>query len=197
MKKSLYLLVFIFVCFLSLLPDLSAATGPIFGHKMTGGISNVSIYIDNKTHTYATYYQRLIKNAVNNWDNTGYGTNKFNYVYVGSSNGSKVDIYSHYLSFFGYDANVIAVTYFYNNLEQQVYPQNNDWYSATIHLSDEVLSSDDISNSVATGTFAHELGHAFGLAHNMSKNSIMCQVGAGRAVQTVQLVDHNTLNSLY
>lgn len=92
MKKSLYLLVFIFVCFLSLLPDLSAATGPIFGHKMTGGISNVSIYIDNKTHPYATYYQRLIKNAVNNWDNTGYGTNKFNYVYVGSSNGSKVDI---------------------------------------------------------------------------------------------------------
>lgn len=61
----------------------------IIGGKMTGGISNVSIYIDNKTHPYATYYERLLKNAVNNWDNTGYGSNKFGYVYVGSNRGSK------------------------------------------------------------------------------------------------------------
>lgn len=200
MKKNVFSLIFIFVCFLSLLPKLSAATiGPVYGHKMTGGIGNVSIYIDNRTHPYATYYERLIKIAVKNWDNTGYGTNKFNYVFVGSNNGSKVDMYSHYGSYFGSGASTtLAGTAFYSASEVKVNQYSSDWYSATIHLNDDVLSMDAISNEEATATFIHEFGHAFGLAHNDSnKYSIMCRNSYGRKVSTVQLIDHNTLNSIY
>ena len=199
-KKKIFIFIYLLTCSLFFTLKISAVTlGNVYGHKMTGGIGNVSIYIDNKTHPYATYYQRLIKNAVTNWDNTGFGLNKFEYVYVSTSNGSKIDIYNRYCSYFGKDSsNVLASTSFYNSSEIKVDQHYYDWYSATINLNDDVLSLDTVSNAAATGTFAHEIGHAFGLAHNNSiPNSIMCPTGAGRTVNTIQLIDHNTLNSLY
>lgn len=181
MKKKIFIFIYLLTCSLFFTLKISAVTlGNVYGHKMTGGIGNVSIYIDNKTHPYATYYQRLIKNAVTNWDNTGFGLNKFEYVYVSSSNGSKIDIYNRYGSYFGNDSsNVLASTSFYNSSEIKVDQHYYDWYSATINLNDDVLSLDTVSNAAATGTFAHEIGHAFGLAHNNSiPNSIMCPTGA-------------------
>lgn len=195
MKK---ILIFCFSLFLFTETIYATEGNGIIGGKMTGGIGNVSIYIDNQTHPYATYYQRLIKNAVSNWDNTGYGTNDFNYVYVGSNRGSKIDIYNKYGDYFGEEKNKIyALTYFLTASETIIEkPTTTNWYSATIELNDYKLSQDSVSNQVATGTFAHEIGHAFGLDHRLIKKSIMAQVWL-RTVQKVQKIDNDTLNNIY
>lgn len=195
MKK---ILIICFSLFLFTKTIYATEDNGIIGGKMTGGIGNVSIYIDNQTHPYATYYQRLIKNAVSNWDNTGYGTNDFNYVYVGSNRGSKIDIYNKYGDYFGEEKNnIYALTYFLTASETIIEkPAITNWYSATIELNDYKLSQDSVSNEVATGTFAHEIGHAFGLDHRLIRKSLMAQIWL-RTVQKVQKIDNDTLNNIY
>lgn len=174
---------------------------PVLGHRMTGGISDVYIYIDGSNSPQATYWQNLIKTAVDNWMYTGVGANNFYCLgYVSSgTNGSKIDWYARNNNFWG-DGGflVFAQTTYFDYGINGVNPEVCDWYSAQIDLNDTILRLDTISNDQAIGTFVHEMGHAFGLAHNNTNpNSIMCQVGHGRAVQRVQRIDNDALNRLY
>lgn len=196
MKKSIRNMV-TSLSVLSMLVISVNAIGPVFGYRLKNGIGNVAIYIDGNTYPRATYWQGLIKNAVNNWMYTGYGGNNFYATYVSSSsNGSNVDIYGATSCKWG-TLNVLAETTFWDNYVA-VQPTQKNWYYAEIYLNDDALSQNIISNEVATGTFAHEFGHAFGLAHaNSNTNSIMCQLAYGRLVNTVQKVDNDTLNYLY
>lgn len=174
---------------------------PVFGHHMQGGISNIYTYIDTAQTPAASYWQNFIIAAINNWMYTGVGANNFyNLGYVSSgTNGSKLDFYGKYGSYWGNNANdILAETKFYSYSITQVYPDQSDWYSGEVLINHTLMSSDSVSDWTAHGTFRHEIGHVFGLAHNNSNpNSIMCQTSAGRAVNTIQAVDNNALNSLY
>ncbi|MDQ0417177.1 putative Zn-dependent protease [Croceifilum oryzae] len=44
---------------------------------------------------------------------------------------------------------------------------------------------------------AHEIGHAMGLAHTMTKTSVMTQLGHGRTVNSAQTDDVAGINYLY
>ena len=51
---------------------------------------------------------------------------------------------------------------------------------------------------MASGTIAHEIGHAFGLSHRITnKNSIMCQLWNGRKTNIVQATDRTNLAHVY
>mgnify|MGYP002069820034 FL=1 len=205
-KRKRLAVVMTAIC-LALSPVLAVAAAntptPVISpnHRMTGGIGNIYVYIDDKEPLKATYWQNLIKTAINNWVYTGVGANKFyclGYVSSGVS-GSKIDWYARSSGYWGNDGvSVLAETKFYDYGLNRVNPVNSDWYSGEINLNDPLLRQDRFSNDVCIGTFTHEMGHAFGLAHNnTNQDSVMCQTAYNRRVQRVQKVDNDALNSLY
>lgn len=168
---------------------------PTFSKKLYWNIENVYYYLTSS----ATSYSSLISAAANNWVYTGYGFNKLypNTRAYNQINGT-VDFYSYSNS----SVNTIAYTSFFKRANgmtgaiSEVSPNSENWLFAEIHINNSVMST--LSDYNKRGTISHEFGHAWGLAHNQSNpNSIMCQLGAGRAVNTVQQVDNNAFNSKY
>lgn len=189
------------ICTLIMPTMVFAATPTYYDHRMTGGISNVYIYIDDKGSPRATYWQNLIKSAVNNWMYTGVGANKFyckGYVSSGTS-GSKIDFYARSAEFFGSaTADTLAWTTFWDYDINQVNQYGSDWYSALIDINDTELRKDEYSNDDAIFVFIHEMGHAMGLAHNEGDPySVMYPSLHGCKVRRVQKTDNDTLNRLY
>ena len=86
-----------------------------------------------------------------------------------------------------YDSNSIDMT------PNQRYSREN-WLYTEIYINDKYKYDYSIDH---TGTMAHELGHAMGLAHTYNKYSIMCQTGNGRIVQTPQMIDSEEIVEIY
>lgn len=170
MKKIYKRLIVFLICFISSITMIHAASDtptPVYKKKLMYGVDRVTIYIDDKGSPRASYWEILIENAVNNWMYTGYGANPFYGIFVDSNVGSNIDIYAKERSFFGEFAYIVLSEVAWLDInEKSIHPDYNDWYSTTIYLNDAYLREDEISNEEATGTFAHEIGHAFGLAHN-------------------------------
>lgn len=120
--------------------------------------------------------------------------------FVSSNYGSSMDFYSKPKTFWSSSIrnSVLAETRHFDSSEKQVTVGSKDWYYAKIYINDDNFKNDAFTNEQAQGTIIHEMGHAFGLDENNSnKYSIMCQLGAGRAVQRVQSVDNNAINRKY
>lgn len=88
-----------------------------------------------------------------------------------------------------FDANTIAITYFFYN-NNTTKPQDSNWSGCQIDLNK--------NKTVTTATIAHEFGHALGLTHRISKkDSIMCQLGQGRTVDKPSSIETVIVNHLY
>lgn len=201
-KKKHILALTICICIIMMSKNIAHALNLdllTYGHRMTGGISNIYIYIDDKGTPKATYWQNLIKAAVNNWMYTGVGANDFyclGYVSSGTS-GSKIDFYARNGSRWINNTNVLGATYFYDYNIRTVNHLAKDWYSARIDLNDTELRKDTISNDDAIFVMIHEMGHAFGLNHNPDRNSVMYSSRSGCNVRRVQQIDNDVLNAIY
>lgn len=85
-------------------------------------------------------------------------------------------------------------TRFYDQSANQQSP-SVDYIFTRIYINDSAVHN--ISATKIRRMIIHEMGHAFGLAHNSNPYSIMYPYDEGHMVNTVQQVDVNDLNALY
>ncbi|MBO5477937.1 MAG: hypothetical protein J6A15_09330 [Clostridia bacterium] len=190
MKKFKFLWCCVFVCMIFISFKKTYASSLFIGGKLERGVSNMNYYVDSSANGYTS----LINAAVNNWVDTGYGWNPIYMNPVSSNYATDVDFYARYGD--EISEGILARTSCYNINEASVNPSTSNWFFAKIEINVPTISN--YSSYVQQGTIAHELGHAFGLDHqNNNVNSIMCQVGNGRVVQTVDQTSHNAINTLY
>lgn len=170
-------------------------TPPIGSGRLagSGGIGDVDYYVTNTA--LATGYSGLIDNAANSWVVTGYGWNPIYMYKTSDSSISNMDIYATAAGLDGSN----AWTYLYNiygSTHVRVNGATTDWLYGEITLNVSYLNG--YSNDTRQGVIAHEMGHVFGLAeHNHDPYSVMCQMGAGRAVTRPGKVDHDGINDIY
>lgn len=142
------------------------------------------------------WYEYQIINAVNNWQSPGW-YNPIVFVAASSNAGTMMDIYAKNETFWPTNIRVglLAETRFYNGSGTQMNPYT-DYVYTEIFINDTTMHNLNVDNM--RGTIAHEIGHTLGLAHNNSNpQSIMCQTGYGRSVQTVQQIDNTAVVNLY
>ncbi|WP_302950351.1 matrixin family metalloprotease [Holdemania filiformis] len=179
----------------------AATATPTFGGKFEKGVGNVTIYIDGNSG--AGYWETYMKGGANNWMYPGSGMSNPIYIqFVSSNYGSSIDFYAKKDSYWTNQESygVLAETLFYRYGERIKPNPNNytNWTFTEIYINDDNFRSPSFTNDQAQGTVIHEMGHAFGLAHNNSNvNSIMCQTSHSRAVQRVQQVDNDAVKSKY
>lgn len=195
MKKKILcfsLILFLLSCICLITSKTYAATAtPTYTHNLIWNIESYYYYVDSSATAFAT----PIANAAYNWVYTGYGWNNL------YPNTKTTDITNSACDFFGYsssDGNNAYTTFFkrsngHSGTVSQIAVDAEDWLFNEVHLNSKYMSF--YSSTTNQGVVAHEFGHAFGLGHNNTNtNSIMCQMGSGRAVYKVQQVDQNAFN---
>lgn len=161
-------------------------------HTMIGGVGG-----SGTKYYWVKSYTKKSNAAMKDWV---YTTSRLNYStslsFKSTSDraNSVIDIMST-SSRGSHSKNVLAWTEFYKS-GSSITPSENNWKYCYIKLYKPTFKS--LSSSGKKGTIAHEMGHAFGLAHNNSNpNSIMCQTGSGRRVSSAQICDLKGINHLY
>ena len=199
MRKEKTFFTMIIFTLLFLMPiAVKAINVPVYGYGYAKGISRVSYWIDYSSGT--GFYEYLIINAEHNWENPGW-TSPVNMVAASSNAGTMLDIYTKPNSFFTTkdDVIILGLTEYFNNSGSLVYPEDQTYAFTRIHINDDTNHNRNATE--VQGTIAHEMGHAFGLAHVndavfTNKESIMGESWY-RTVQTVQKCDTDALSKLY
>ncbi len=191
LKLAVYIVLTIAI--LTLYSSCYAIT-PSFTYKCSGGVSGY-YYINEGT---SNVFYSLITAAAHNWEYTGYGDNPVYLTIKSNNDNTIIDIYNEYGTYWD-NPSILGETIHRDGSANRVDPYLNNWDYSEIHLNETYMSSNKITNSHAQGTIAHEMGHAFGLAHynNNPTGSIMCQSFVPRIVQTVQQEDNEAINPKY
>ncbi|MFZ2256612.1 MAG: matrixin family metalloprotease [Clostridiaceae bacterium] len=164
-----------------------SAKAAVLGYELENGIDviytwNHSTAVENKLYE--------INFAKNNWEYPGW-YNPIDFVNSSTNDSTNIDFWAYPSEYFS--RNVLGYTKFYQTGYIQVDPVLQDWYWCKI-----AINIDDPGNyNEERGTVVHEIGHGLGLAHNTNVNSIMCQRGSGRIVNTVQYKDNTDVLHLY
>ena len=191
MKKKLLNIGIISTCVTLALSGSAFAIVPTIGGYLSRGVDDMCYYVDSSANAYTSY----INTGINRWANSGYSPRHFiNMTAVSSNYATDVDYYAmdaEDMLVYG----AIAETLFYSS-SGVCLSGNSPYYYAEISINNDIISQ--CTSFEKIGTMAHELGHAMGLDENNSNpNSIMCQLGSGRTVNTVSSEDYATVVGIY
>jgi hypothetical protein len=166
-----------------------------FGGELIDGVGNWGSSVQHYwIDSSASGESSRINSSMSAWVNTSHIRSTPIYFRSTTNRPSSViDIYKG--DYYPKSFSVLGETKFYNSGGSEINPSNN--YSWTkIQLN--APNFDSLSSFDKSGTIAHEMGHAFGLAHNQyEKDSIMCQLGKGRYVNTPDIGSLYGINALY
>ena len=182
--KKFYLFVIIMVIFLLDVTMVSAAT-PTFPNKakFTRGVKNTCYYVDSTARTYLKY----IKPAAISWASL---KNNIKNTAVASKAGTHIDFYQNTSTIEG----LLGVTLFYDSKGNMVTGYGSE-PSVNYNFTRIYLNKNNASY-IYTKTIIHEMGHAYGLAHSLSRYSIMYPDKTSY-VSTPSSDDNATINILY
>lgn len=161
-------------------------------HVLNGGVGNYGVnnryyFITASASTYSSSFQTAMSDWIYTTSRLGV-TTPISYVQTTTQSSSVLDVYAVKLPIT--DTTLAYTDFIRNGSEIDPYTQNWGWNKVTFNIT--------ICATTNIGTAAHEIGHAFGLAHNNSNvYSIMCQTGSGRKVSQAQVCDLNGINHLY
>ncbi len=169
---------------------------PYIGGKYTRGISRISWWMSYNNN--GGWYEFQINNAIYNWQSPGW-SNPITFVEASSNAGTILDFYSRPSNFWS-SSNIIASTTHYDSNSTPMHPNNGkisgNYLFVIINLNDGIMHNSEVEKM--RGTITHEIGHALSMGENNGNvNSIMCQTGAGRAVQRVKKIDNDKVVSIY
>jgi hypothetical protein len=188
MKKffSIFFISILVLCFN--LQIASAATStPTYRYNLTWNIRSIYYYTDSSAQSN---YGTSISNAAQNWYYPGWTNSLSPATRTTVQSNSAIDFHTYYDIYDG--ANGYTDWRIFGS-STVIDPNSTNWDWASISLN--VVSLSGRSSEDIQGVVAHEMGHAFALAHNNTNPySIMCQERSGRAVYTVQKVDNDAFN---
>lgn len=187
--KKFFSIFFILVLLGVNLQIASAATTPTptFSYNLTWNIRSIYYYTDSAAQSG---YGTPISNAAQNWYYPGWTNSLYPASRTTNQSNSAIDFHTYWNEADG--ANGYTDWRIFGS-STVIDPDSTNWDWAAIYLN--VYSLSGRSQEYIQGVVAHEMGHAFGLAHNNTNpNSIMCQAISGRAVYTVQQFDNDAFN---
>ncbi|PWK14943.1 matrixin family metalloprotease [Tumebacillus permanentifrigoris] len=181
-----------------LVGDVQAAYGyNLFGYTLNGGVGSYGnakryYFVDSSASGSSSVIDTGMSEWVNSTARTGV-TTSVSYRSTTTQSSSVMDWYAG--NYYDASQGVIAETEFWI-YSTKVAPtaQNWGWNKEKINS----VTYSPLSDWDERGSVAHEIGHAFGLAHsNSNPYAIMCQLSNGRQVQSATADDLNGVNALY
>lgn len=165
----------------------------LLGKKLNGGVTYRQYYVTSSASTHSSKITEMMNKWIYSTASHGI-TTPLNFSKSSRQYGSEMDFYGGSYDYYPYRDSAAweeGWTYSGSQINQGI----KNWDYSKIYLNYFRFNSS--STTVKKGTIAHEMGHAFGLAHVKGIGSLMCTIGGGRIAHWPTADEFKGINALY